>query len=246
MNTLGKLFVIATFSMSLLFLALAIGVYSNHIQWTKETQAAQKSILEKTQAKINEMAYSRERATARYRTAYESLVRIEALRAQRKAFYDVKFEILKSGKDAKGQPVPNPVQELEMDKDGVVEMKPIGAPSTIIQIRGTPLLPLDAAENKLAALNKQILAEQEQITALQNQLKKLTTDMQGGPNEPGLIKEQEIQVDAKKRVIDEQENLKPILANRYGEAVLLLKREAALRKRLELLEKGGTAVSVIR
>jgi hypothetical protein len=247
MNALGKVFVFATFTMSLLFLALAIGVYSNHLQWGKDTQTKQEqlSLVEKLQEKINQLSYSRDRATARYSQSYQGIVQIEATRKERKEFFDAKYDLLKTGKD-KGQVVQNPVQQLEFNKQGMVELKMLGSPESVIQVRGAALLPADEAQNKLASLTKQMGEEEKQITALQEQGKELTNVMQGGPNAPGLIRDQEIQVEARKSAIGEQENLKPTLANRYSEAVLLLKREAALRKRLEQVEKSGTPVSVDR
>ena len=248
MNVLGKLFVFATFTASLLFLALAIGVYSNHIQWGKDTQTKQEQLskVEALLEKIAQLTFSRERATARYGQAFQAIALAESEQKQRREFYDAKLELLKTGKDSKGQVVPNSVQQLDFDKQGMVVVKLMGAADLVVQVRGTPLLPTEAALAQIASLTKQMGDEEKQIVAYQEQLKDLTTVMQGGPNTPGLIREQEIQVEARLRAIDEQENLKPTLANRYSEAVLLLKREAALRKRLEQVEKAGTTVSVNR
>ncbi len=248
MNTLGKIFVFFTFGLSLFLLAFAIGIYSNHIVWGKdtETKREQLSMVERLQQKIDQLSLSRERATARYQQDFAAVGQIEQEKKDRRAFYESKFELLKTGKDSKGEPVQNPVQQLQIDKQGNVELKLTGPADLVVQVRGTPLLPSQAAIEKLAALDKQISAETKLISDLQDKLKELTDVMQGGPNAPGLIRQQEIQVDARKRAIDEQENLLPTLANRYSEAVLLLKREAALRKRLEQVDRGTAPVSVDR
>jgi hypothetical protein len=59
-----------------------------------------------------------------------------------------------------------------------------------------------------------------------------------------LIRQKEIQVDAKLRVIAEQERLKPELANRFAETTIMLKREAELRRRLQ--ERGAATASTGR
>lgn len=248
MNALGKLFVFFTFGLSLFLLAFAIGIYTNHIAWGKDTETKQEqlSIVERLQEKINQLSLSRERATARYQVAFQGINQIEQTRKDRKAFYDSKYELLNTGKDSKGEAVTNPVQQLQIDKQGNVELKLVGPADLVVQVRGTPVLPSKAAIEKLGTLNKQISAETKLISDLQDKMKELTDIMQGGPNAPGLIREQEIQVDARKRAIDEQESLLPTLANRYSEAVLLLKREAALRKRLEQVDKAAAPVSVDR
>jgi hypothetical protein len=102
------------------------------------------------------------------------------------------------------------------------------------------LLSFDAYQDSAAVVNKTIADTQTKIKQFQDQLTALTLDVQGVPGNvlrPGLIKLRELQEDAKLRAMDEQEFLKPFLANRYGEAVLLIKRQQALLQRKQELEK---------
>jgi hypothetical protein len=46
---------------------------------------------------------------------------------------------------------------------------------------------------------------------------------------------------SRKRAVEERESLKPALANRYSEAVLVLKLQGALLTRKQELEKVGVA-----
>jgi hypothetical protein len=246
MNFVGKLFVMLTFAGSLVFLALAIGVYSNHVEWKGKDPKAAPGIVDRAQQKIDKLAYSRDRALARYAQAYSEVGKLEPERALRKLFYQAKFDMLSTGKDDKGNPVATPVQALEFDKQGVVQVRLIGGPATNLEFRGGPLLTLELVNQQRVAADKRILEEVAKIEAFQTELEALTVAMQGGPNTVGLIKEKEIQVDARKRAVEQQEFLKPTLTNRYSEAVLLLKREAGLRKRLEQVEKSGTTVGLDR
>jgi hypothetical protein len=58
----------------------------------------------------------------------------------------------------------------------------------------------------------------------------------------GLRRERELLEELKARTIAQEEYLKPFLANRYSETVLLLKRQNSLLGRKQELEKVGVAV----
>src|SRR5438128_8915951 len=100
-NLLGKAFVLIVFSLSLLFLALAIGVYSNHVRWKSKTKD-QPGIVDKLEGRIKDLAYSRDRAVARYGEAYSNLGQYEQLRLYRQTFYKAKLEMVVSGQNEKG------------------------------------------------------------------------------------------------------------------------------------------------
>jgi hypothetical protein len=243
-NTLGKLFVFLVFVFSLGFLALAIGVYANHLTF-KSKDKNQPGIIDKLETRIQNQAFGRDRAKARYNAAYKELADVEMIRGQRQAFYAAKIEMLRSGKDEKGQPVNTPVYVMQPGPDGFIPMKMVGDQNEIMQVRGQPLQALATYHQKLAGLQMEIVAEQANIDRLQNELAALTLQMQGGqdPTMPGrivvgLIEQKAVQADARVRAINSQEFLKPALANRFAEAVILLKREKALRQRLEQLDKG--------
>lgn len=244
MNFFGKLFVLVTFSLSLGFLALAIGVYANHVTYaSKDPKAA--GIIDKTAVKIKELSYARDRSEDHYRKAFGELGQVERDRDRRQFFLKAKYNMLVTGMDEQNRPVQTPATELEYDKtSNLLVVKMVGA--TPIAYRGEPLMSLDAYQKALAVRAKDIADEQKKIADLQVQLTDLTTQMQGGQDivaNPGLIRLKELQVDARKRAEDEQEFLKPTLANRFAEAVLLLKREASLRQRLAQLS-GKPAAAV--
>ncbi len=233
-NTVGKAFVFLVFVFSLGFLALAIGVYANHLTF-KSKDKNQPGIIEKLETKIANQAFGRDRARARYDAGYKELANVEMIRAQRQAFYTAKIEMLRSGKDDKGNQVNTPVYVMQPGPDGMIPMKMVGDPNEIIQVRGQPLQSLAYYHQQLAARQKDIIDEQAKIDQLQKDLAALNDQMEGPT---GLIAQKALQADARVRAINSQEFLKPSLANRFAEAVVLLKREKGLRQRLEQLDKG--------
>jgi len=235
-NFIGRLFVMLTFCGSMLFLALAIGVYANHVNW-KSAKKDDPGVVDKLMTKIGEVAYSRDKAVARYNAAFAELGNAEATRRQRLYFYDVKYKMLQTGKDEKGVLQPTPVYRLETDQSGSVVIRMVPAdPTFVIQERGEPLLSQQAYLSALAARAKEIADEQTKVETLQTELANLTDVMEGKPNQPGLIRQKEIMVVAKVKAMSEQEFLKPFLANRFAEATMALEREQDLKRRLGQLD----------
>ena len=54
-----------------------------------------------------------------------------------------------------------------------------------------------------------------------------------------------LQEEAKKNAVEQQEYLKPFLANRYSETVLLLQRQNSLLARKQELQKIGVAAGTL-
>jgi hypothetical protein len=249
-NLVGRLFVLMVFVFSLGFLALAVGVYANHLNFKSKDPKGQPGIIDNLEQKIKEQAYARDRAKARYEAGYRELANVEQQRTDRLQRYAAKLEILRTGKGPDGNAVNNPVVVLKYGQDGLpIVAKFDGDPADAIQVRGQPLQPLIFYTQQLAGRHTDILDEQAKVDALQNELAALSLTMQGGRDANnkdivGLIEQKAIQVDGKRRAIDEQERLKPYLANRFGEAVILQRREKALRERIEQLGKGESGRAV--
>lgn len=254
---LGKLFVMCMFALSMFLLACSIGVYSVRTRWIASGQDASKvksatgdarkealrtsgGIIDRFQDRIEDLAFAKDRVEYRYKQNSDMMFATEQKRAQRQYFYGVKLNLLKTGKDEKGQAVASPVQKLEYDPASKEVMTTTLIGKEPISLRGAPLLSFDAYQDSAAVVNKNIADTQTKIKQFQDQLAALTLDVQGVPGNvlrPGLIKLRELQEDAKLRAMDEQEFLKPFLANRYGEAVLTIKRQQALLQRKQELEK---------
>lgn len=259
MTKVGKLFVMFVFALSFFFLACSIGMYSVRVKWAmapdeksklkSATGEARREMLEKDagvvdrlQARIDDLAFARDLAQYRYDRGFQTMGSLEAKRAERQLFYQAKLAMLKTGKDAQGQLVATPAQKLEYDPNREVIATMMG--KDVIAYRGQPLTSYDAYNSSRAVAEKDVADTQAKIKVEQANYAKLTEQIQGGGEQgpvlnPGLIKLKELQDDAKLRAMAEQEFLKPALANRFGEAVLLLKRQQALLQRKQEMEKAG-------
>jgi hypothetical protein len=242
-NFIGRLFVMLLFCGSMMLLALSIGLYANHVSW-KSASRDTPGVMDKLQARIGERAYGRDRAVERYNFAYNVLGQVEADRARRQYYHQAKFAMLLTGKDEKGELQPTPAYQLEFEPGtdvpggNLLMIRMIPANNLVIQARGEPLRSQQAMQTALATRNREILDLQANIQKLQRDLAALTDEMQGTADKPGLIRRKEIMADARVRAINQQEFLKPALANRFAEATLALEREQDLRRRLAQLNRG--------
>jgi hypothetical protein len=255
---LGKLFVLCVFAFSLFCLACSIGVYSVRTKWMMPPDEKNKlksaaspearheilyssgGIVDRLQDRIEDLAFARDRVEYRYTQNSQLMFAAEQNRGQRQFYYKAKLDLLKTGKDEKGQLVAAPVQALDYDPatKQVITTTLLGR--NPIVSHGAPLLSFDAYQSSAAVVDKNINDTLAAIKQSQEKLAALTEDVQGLAGDvqrPGLRKLIELQEDAKLRAMDEQEYLKPFLANRYGEAVLLLKRQQALLQRKQELDK---------
>lgn len=241
---IGRLFVLLVFAMSLFVFAGALAVYVNHVPW-KSTNREQPGVIDRLESRIREAGAARMAAEERYRKAFSELAQVEQQRAQRLAFYQKKLERMRTGLDEQGQMVATPVEEVKPGADGLIPLQLQGGDADVIRSRGEPLQALAILEKQLALRNEELLAEKGKMEQLQKQLADLTTQMQGdGGDVVGLIRQKEIQVEARQKALAQQEHLKPELANRFAQATIILKREAELRRRLNELGAPTTAKSV--
>ncbi len=255
---IGKLFVLFVFMLSLFFLACSIGVYSVRTKWmmsrdekSKVTSAANAEaradilrtsggVIDRFQNKIDDMAFARELAQRRYEQNAQAMFTAEQARAQRQYYYQAKLNLLRTGKDDKGQVVGTPIQLLDRDPATKEVLTNALVGRNLIQQYGVPLMSFDAYANSQKVMERNIADVQDRIKQQQEKLAALTSEVQGVAGnvmQPGLIKMIELQQDAKLRAMDELESLKPALANYFGETVLLLKRQQGLSQRKQELDK---------
>lgn len=255
---IGKLFVLFVFTLSMFFLACSIGVYSVRTKWmmsreekSKVTSAssaearadilrASGGVIDRFQNKIDDLAFARELAQRRYEQNAQWMLTTEQTRGQRQYYYQAKLNLLRTGKDDKGQVVGTPVQALDRNPATKEVLTNSLVGRNVVQQYGMPLQSSDSYASSHKVMERNLADVQERIKQQQEKLAVLTSEVQGvagDVNNPGLIKKIELQQDAKLRAMDEQESLKPALANYYGEAVLLLKRQQALLQRKQELDK---------
>ena len=251
MTGFGKTFVFIQFMLSICLLGLGIGIYSNHIDWEGEIKATSK--------RISDLAAERDRAEARWNAATIRLAQAERERPFRKKLFDEKLALIEKGVVPMGAPAPAAfVTELNYVKSpdhalpyltndpGILNVlggKPVQNRGVDVQYYTKIQEDLDRYNARRADFLGEIPKEQDLIAKLQAEYTALTKEINGDPgiNLRGLRKERELQEIARANALKEQEFLKPMLANRYGETVLLLKRQNSLLARKAELEKVGVA-----
>src|SRR5262249_45380163 len=102
--------------------------------------------------RIKDLVDARDKADARWYTATKEVIREDVEIPQRRAFYAEQMKMATTGTDAAGKPVNPPVQQLQLDKDGLADItKRTGRPAEMID--GRPALSLAGYK---AAIEKQL------------------------------------------------------------------------------------------
>jgi len=213
-------------------------VYANHINW--------EASIKDEATKIKDFSAQRDRAEYRYGQAYKRLGNDEGYRPQHQALYDQKLALTRTGEGANGAAVTEVEYNPQSGALNVVGSKPV-------QFRGESVAAYAPLQAELEKYNQQkdnpvmlglIPTEQKNIKGLLDKYTALTLEINGdGGMVRGLRRERELQDEAKAKAIAETEFLKPMLANRYAETVLLLKRQNSLTARKAELDKAGVAAA---
>ena len=256
MTTLGKLFVVSQFILSMAF-AIIAGLFLQHrLPWNPPTPGAGAQaipgLIEDHEKKIKVLAAARDRAEARWNAYNTSLAAHEAERPIRQRLFDAKLAMLRTGLDPNKAQVQQAVTAVEYDPRGLLKL--VGAAP--VQFRAQDTLAFDPIVAELRRLNRNeqvngvamlgpIPKTQLDIETLLKDYDTLTIDVNGQGAVRGLIKEIGLQEEFRKNAVIEQDSLKPELANRYSETVLLLQRQNALLARKQELQKIGVAAGTV-
>jgi hypothetical protein len=251
MTKFGKLLVYFNIIASIGLMMLAISVYAGRLDWNSRSPTGGEKIVGKIEAnkkRIDELAFARDRAEMRWFQAYSDLVTAEGQRPLRQIWFAKQLEIIRSGK-LDGNAVNPPVQQLEYAGGQLSFERPSGRAPVVF--RDAPLKDIASLTELKRLREKDTVTQQAEIDRLIQEHKKLTADLNGLPQvgaqvdlrTVGLYKLRDFQVQAKQGYVQQQEDLKPLLANAYAEAQSLLRRQIALQSRKAELEKAGTAAA---
>jgi hypothetical protein len=231
----GKIFVFVNVIVALGLLAATAVLIKERLQWNSVPEKQAKGIVDEYRDQIKNLAEARDRADAKWLIASQALLKNESQRPVNQAWYDDQMLIAKTGRDKKGQQVNPPVvvfaQPLNFKREG----------QPPLQVRGQNARELDYYTQTINARQKEIFTQQDAVKNAQQQFEQLSRDLDREDlANRGVYMMQRAQRDAKERAIAEQEFIKPLLANRYSELVLALKREQILSRRKAELEKVTT------
>jgi len=249
MTKLGKLFVFVQFILSIGLLTVAVVTFTFHARGRAKNEHYFQPQIKANKERIDVLAAARDRAEARYMQSTTQLAQLEGFRPAAQNWYAAKFALTKTGKNAQGQDVPDPVRALEYQQADEKNIdtrtffyNPTFLGPVFVEHRGKRAAAYDKIQESIRSRQNVIAQQQQAIKEALDKYAELTKQLNGDDGQlKGLYKERDLMELARKRAIEEQEALKPALANRYSEAVLVLKRQNALLQRKSELEKVGVA-----
>lgn len=232
---LGKILVFINLAMSVAFAALALGVYTNRIDWVGGGKTPAGDDIQgeatKIQKKVQQEQEAAPIARARWETARATYLAVEDLRPKAKDWYANELKIMDSG---------GPIKELDYAEGKLKVDNATGLP--IFKAPGRPLQPVDQLKQEAKNLEKKIADEQTEIDKLIAQEKQLTIKLNGNEGKKdGLRHLLAEEKQAQEKSLAEFDYLKPLRINRQVEGDLLMKRQASLEARIQELKKTGVA-----
>jgi hypothetical protein len=245
MTKVGKWLVFINLTLSLIFLAWAVGLYTNQVHWNAPPSDGGQRIqgmVDELKAEIQQLATSRDSAEERWHSASALVRALETERPQRQAYYATLLRSVEKGDVAQIRP---PVQQLEIAPNGGVVLKLNGRPPYLLD--GQPALSVAGYNAALAERSAQIDATHKQVVSIIAETEKLTRQI-NGVDPPGGGERVTAEQKGLRKVLAEQENvahqlrleqeyLRSPLTNFMIDNQLLQKRHAALTARMGELQK---------
>jgi hypothetical protein len=236
----GKILVFANLVLSMMFASMAVGVYTNRIDWpgtrTSSFQGDEvRGELAQRKKEVRDAELVASTALTRWLDMTKKVNDLEGkVRPTALAWYADKLLILDQGKNREGQL--QPVTALKYDKEGVLLFEngpPVPGPSNQpLQSRSFYITQFNENAQAIQTqidLTNQALAAAEDLTVRINGIK---DKQQKGLRD--LLREEET---ARQNAEAELDYVKPFRYNRQAEAELLVKRQQALETRVEELKK---------
>lgn len=233
MNRLGKSLILANSALSIMFVAWSVGLYSQQMPWENQIKT-------ELAPQIRGLVDARDRAEARWTTAYKRVTQLETEIPQRQAYYAEQLQIAATGLDAAGKKVETPIVVPEV-RDGLVVMKKEGRVGFMID--GKVSLSLAGFKTAIEKQLEEIRDTKQKINKVTADTTILTTEINGTKAsadaitnaEKGLRGQLHDALQLKKNAQLEQEFLQSPLTNDKVELELLRRRLVALEARLKEL-----------
>jgi hypothetical protein len=220
MTTTGRILTLVTLALSLLFASWGVSVYSNRVEFANKDSKKGGIFTEKAK-QITDAEEARKLADTRLAAAFSALEGEEAQRPKLLAFYAEKIQELRS---AKGQL--NPLKIVQ----GGLGTGPGGVPLTDPPIRSLATLRDEYAQKQEDV--RKVIAEVDKLIAQEAELDAKL----GNGKDTGLHGDLAKEKDRKRRALEEQEKLEPLLYNALVEAQSLADRHKTLLARKKELE----------
>jgi len=240
MTKAGRIALFANLALSLLFAFWGFGIYSQRINWTDKKIAEREGEYATRAAEIKQFQdTSRRRIEDRWRLASHNVLRLEASRPEKQAWYNQQIELLKTG-DANQK-----ILGVDFDQGQIKMVAKTGLPTmkVITDQTNKPipgLASLRVLNDLYASTQKAIVAATMEIEKLVEEQKQLTEQLGDGKGR-GLHFDLGQQRLAERRSLAEQEYLQPLLYNSMVKQQSLTDRQRVLEDRLKQVQASEVA-----
>lgn len=236
MINLGKILVFLNLALSVGMAALALGLYSNRIEWAGAKPNESEGEIQKLNVEIKNQQGLFAPAVHRWNKEKTDLERQEALQARARKFYAEKLDLLVKGKGP-GQPI-----DVLVFKDGKMQLDANGLPV----LQASPdkrLVGRDPQEQELKATDRRIAEAIEQTGEIMKQEETLTKELNGNQGRPkGLRDLLAEMLAAAKRADEELLYVKRERINGREAAASVVNRQRQLRNREDALKRQKVAL----
>jgi hypothetical protein len=237
MEYIGRSLVYAILVFSILLAVLGIGVFTNQIDWAGAPPPNQvEGIYAKNLKDIQARQEDFVRLRRRWKTADDTLAALEAKRDVDQRWYKEQVAMLRTGNDARGQEVPDPVKALTYEADGRLKLdgnqRPVFGKNT-----DERLTHQKALDDQLTKINEQIAKEIEQIHKLLKEEEGYTLQLLGEAGKSkGLLALLEQSLKDKQNALKELEAARQEAINGRVSMQVLLARQKQLQTRVKELK----------
>lgn len=235
MTRLGKLLVYLNVALSIAMAGLALGLYSNRVDWAGTKPSESEGELKKFETELNNKREHFGRSVTRWRQEGKLLSDAEAFQAMARPWYAQQLELLVKGR---GPRVP---VDVLVYNGGVVRLDPKGLP----MLQPSPDKALWAEtvlDQETLATDNEIAKEIAETQTLIDEENKLTLALNGRPGNPKGLRALLVEMlAAEKRSGEELLYVKRERINSREATNSLLHRQQQLRDRLNLLRKERVA-----
>ncbi|MBV9125547.1 MAG: hypothetical protein JO112_19535 [Planctomycetes bacterium] len=243
---LGKILVLLNLLLSVIFAAIAVGIYVNRINWPGSTQAGAggtvQGVYDQKKAEFDQWDKAAGLARTRAAVAEASLEQVENQRLSNQKWYADQLATLEGRRDPNGNLINAPIQVIST-KTGQTVLDKNGLP--VLVQPDTPLASHQAYLASLRDIESRIAATLDQIAKAIQEETNLTVQVNGVDNgEPkglrAMIHAEEL---AQQHAQEELKFVKPLRVNSQVEGALLTQRGRSLDARLAEFKRSGLARS---
>jgi hypothetical protein len=239
---IGKILVYTILVFSIFLAVLGVAVFANVIDWYPSAGPPKvEGIHDENIKEITQRQEDMARLRARWKNANNTLLALEFKRDSDRQWYKEQVDMLRTGKDAKGQKVNDPVKKLDYEADGRLKLDGVQLPA-LGPNADARLKDQESLDAVLKKLNEDIKKEIAAINDLVKLQKEYSLQLLGEPGKrKGLLALLEQSLKDKQNALKELEAARQEAINGRVAVQVLLARKKQLQARVKELKDFAAA-----